>query len=358
MAPPTAAASLSRTPSSSTVHRTGGQRTCPACGSISEGAAEEHFHNASLYHCAACDLDFWHPVKMPDDSWHEIVYQGRDNKEMPLEPGHKFFLTDPRAPKNGRLLDIGCGVGNFLAAAQRHGFDVTGIEINRNAVEFARSHYGLKKTFVARPDEYWQEHQGETFDVVTFFEVLEHQVNPRAFLNAAKRFVAESGFIALSVPNRERWQTKFETLDYPPNHLTRWSPLALRNFLEANGFDVLAIRQEPLRVKRAAQVLGAKLHMGLVSVVAGGTPPSLADLADMQPEGLQIEMKRLETSRRHRWASRLVRAKQYAFWPAALCLLPCLRLRGYTGLYLYCFAQKKTTSKAPRRRAPVGEFHA
>lgn len=295
---------------------------------------------------------------MPGDSWHEIVYQGRDNKEMPLEPGHKFFLTDPRAPRNGRLLDVGCGVGNFLAAAQRRGFDVTGLEINRNAAEFARSHYGLKKIFVGRLEQYWQGCQGETFDVVTFFEVLEHQENPRAFLNAAKRFVAESGFVALSVPNRERWQAKFETFDYPPNHLTRWSPLALRNFLEANEFDVLTIRQEPLRVKRAAQVLGARLHTGLVSVVAGETPPNPADLADMQPEDLQMELKRLETSRRHRWASRLVRAKQYALWPAALCLLPCLRLRGYTGLYLYCLAQKKTASKTPRRSAPVGEFLA
>jgi len=68
---------------------------------------------------------------------------------MPLEPGHVFFLGDPRAPKQGRLLDMGCGTGNFIAAARDAGFDVTGIEPNQNAVRFAQQHYGLRNVFAA-----------------------------------------------------------------------------------------------------------------------------------------------------------------------------------------------------------------
>jgi SAM-dependent methyltransferase len=330
---------------------------CPACGASVEGAPEETFHGAFLFRCAACDLSFWHPARMAGASWYERAYQGRDETEMPLEPGHKFFLSDTRAPKRGKLLDIGCGVGNFLAAARRQGFDVTGLEFNRNAVEFARNHYGLDRVFAARPEQYWQKHSGETFDVVTFFEVLEHQEDPRSFLEAAKRFVSDSGFIALSVPNAERWRKGIEALDYPPNHLTRWSPRALRNHLEANGFKILTMRQEPLGVSRAAQVLSSRLRTGLVSVIAGEQPPMLADLAEMRPTEMEETMKRLEEASRHRLASRLARMKNGMLWPVALLMLPFLRLRGCMGLYLYCLAQKQAAAEPFFPLRIAGEMH-
>jgi hypothetical protein len=66
---------------------------CPACGAPAEGNPEEVFHDSSRYACSGCDLHFWHPVSMPDAAWHETAYQGRDHTEMPLEPGHRFFLS-------------------------------------------------------------------------------------------------------------------------------------------------------------------------------------------------------------------------------------------------------------------------
>ena len=153
---------------------------------------------------------------MPDADWHERAYQGRDATAMPLEPGHRFFLSDSKAPKSGKLLDLGCGVGNFLAAARDAGFDVTGIELNHNAVRFAHEYYGLRCVFAIRPEQFRATHTSEKFDVVTFFEVLEHQEDPRGFLDVAKDCLAEGGYLALSVPNRNRWQKGTETLDYPP----------------------------------------------------------------------------------------------------------------------------------------------
>ena len=35
---------------------------------------------------------------MPDAEWHEQTYQSRDQTALPLEPGHQFFLLDPKAP--------------------------------------------------------------------------------------------------------------------------------------------------------------------------------------------------------------------------------------------------------------------
>jgi len=330
---------------------------CPACRKVSTKAPLESLHKSSLYACAECDLHFWHPAAMPGASWYETAYQGRDQTAMPLEPGHRYFLSDPKAPKGGRLLDIGCGVGNFLAAASGAGFDVTGIEVNRNAARFAQEHYGLKNISSQSPEEFLAARPLEKFDVVTFFEVLEHQENPQGFLEIAMDCLAPQGLIALSVPNRNRWQKAPDPLDYPPNHLTRWSPRALRNFLERNGFEILSLREEPLHVLRAAQVLSTGLRTGLASRVAGERPPMLADLAEMNPAEMKETMVRLESSGGHRLAARLARWKNFLLMPAAISLLPYLRLRGYVGLYLYCLARMNdpAENKVAAVRAGVSE---
>ena len=319
---------------------------CPACDTRCNTEPVERFHQSSLFACERCDLQFWYPVSMPDAAWYERAYQGRDQTDMPLEPGHRYFLSDPKAPRNGRLLDLGCGVGNFLAAARDAGFDVTGVEFNASAVRFAQRHYGLHNVFAMRSEDFQAAHPQERFDVVTFFEVLEHQADPQRFLEIAKDCLVAGGFLALSVPNRERWQKGVETLDYPPNHLTRWSRAALRSLLERNGFEILSMRREVLGVCRAAQVLSMGLRTGMVSRIAGECPPTLADLAEMKPEQVEHAMKRLSEHCGHRWAAHLARWKNYAMVPPAALLLPYLRLRGYTGLYLYCLVRRTQTGSA------------
>jgi SAM-dependent methyltransferase len=314
--------------------------SCPACGATGEPRVAEKFREYTLYECAECDLHFWHPVKMPDAAWYEIAYRSRDSTAMPLEPGHRFFLADAKAPKKGTLLDVGCGVGNFLAAAQSRGFTAAGTEFNPSAVQFAKSHYGLQDVHVMTPQEFRAAYPDRTFDVVTCFEVLEHQDDPQGFLNVLSQFVGERGFLTISVPNRTRWQKGTDTLDYPPNHLTRWSPRALSGFLSRNGFEVLSLRQEPLGVRRAALMLSMSLRTGLVKRVAGETPANLTDLAAMKPAEMEKTVQRMETDQGHRFASFLVRCKNLAMVPAAGIALPYLRMKGYTGLYLYCLARK------------------
>jgi hypothetical protein len=169
-------------------------------------------------------------------------------------------------------------------------------------------------------------------------------------LNVAKMYLRDSAYVALSVPNRKRWQKGIETLDYPPNHLTRWSTEALEKFLTRNGFEVLSMREEPLHVNRAAQVLSAGLRTGLVARVAGEPPATLADLADMAPEKMERTLARAAQPS-HRLAAHLVGLKKWALVPAAALLLPYLWLRGHTGLYLYCLARLRGSKSGTRPRA-------
>src|SRR5467141_329647 len=231
----------------------------PAGAEASREAAIERYGRYELFGCRACGLQFWEPREMPDARWYEQMYGGRDENLLPLEPGHKYFLADPLAPRGGELLDIGCGTGNFLAAARDAGYGVTGIELDRNAARFAKERLGLQRVLPLTISEFAEQYAKERFDAVTFFEVLEHQAAPVEFLQKVKACVRLGGVIALSVPNRERWMTGPDVLDYPPNHFLRWNAAALRKFLSAQGFDVLSIREQPAGLAHTAQMM----HMAM-----------------------------------------------------------------------------------------------
>ena len=318
-----------------------GSCCCPVCGTAVQAEPLEHSNDSSLYACSSCDLHFWYPVETPGAEWYEAAYQGRDSTAMPLEPGHLFFLNDERAPKKGRLLDVGCGTGNFLAAARDRGFEVTGIEQDRNAVQFAKDHYGLMNIAAELPEDYLRLNNIDRYDIVTFFEVLEHQKDPQAFLETARSFLVPNGYIGLSVPNRNRWQIGMDTLDYPPNHLTRWSPRALQSFLEHNGFEVISIRPQRLTVWRAAQMLSALTRIGAASYVAHEKTPTIADFASLPIDEVRLKNDRLKRDKRQRLAASLAAWKVRFLTLPAFFLLPFLRLRGFVGLYLYCLARRK-----------------
>ena len=313
---------------------------CPVCGEASRKAAIEKYGRYELFGCDGCRLQFWEPREMPDARWYEQMYGGRDEKLLPLEPGHKYFLADPLAPRGSELLDIGCGTGNFLAAARDAGYRVTGIELDRKAAGFAKERVGLQRVFPLTISEFAEQHADEKFDVVTFFEVLEHQAAPVEFLQKVNMVLKPRGTIALSVPNRERWMTGPDVLDYPPNHFLRWDAAALKHFLSAQGFEVLSIREQPAGIAHTAQMINMALRTGLSQTAAGEAPGSFRDVMQMRPEQAEAVLRAKPTARQ-RVMEILGRIKSAACFPLAVGAYPYVRARGFKGTYLYCLAQKR-----------------
>ena len=274
---------------------------------------------------------------MPDPRWYEQMYGGRDEKLLPLEPGHKYFLSDSLAP--GReLLDIGCGTGNFLAAERDAGYSVSGTELDRNAARFAKERLGLPRVLGLTISEFAEKYPSEKFDVVTFFEVLEHQAAPVEFLEKVKACLRPGAYIALSVPNRERWLTGPDVLDYPPNHFLRWNVSALRSLLSGQGFEILSVREQPAGVVHAAQMINMALRTGLMRKTAGTAPSSFRDVMQMAPQEAAAALQAKPTARQ-RGAQLLGRMKSIACIPIAVAAYPYIRLRGYKGTYLYFLAR-------------------
>jgi len=314
---------------------------CPACAKSVPDAAIERYGNYELFRCAACDLHFWEPRVMPDARWYEQMYGGRDEKLLPLEPGHKYFLSDPLAPGRGELLDIGCGTGNFLAAARSAGYTVSGTELDRNAAQFAEEQLGLSRVLGLTVSEFADKYPGEQFDVVTFFEVLEHQAWPVEFLQKVKSCVRPRGYIALSVPNRERWLTGPDVLDYPPNHFLRWNVGALRRLLCAQGFEILSVKEQPAGIAHMAQMINTALRTGLSGKPTGATgnvAASFRDVMQMAPQEAAAALHATPTAGQ-RLVRFLGRVKHMVCFPVAVAAYPYIRMRGYKGTYLYFLAR-------------------
>ncbi|MFN3599557.1 MAG: class I SAM-dependent methyltransferase [Aquificaceae bacterium] len=224
---------------------------CPVCGNREDKHREVYISSFNgqeykLYECSNCGLHWWEPLKIIPEFYegegcltYEMFHLGA-REEVPhyCIPFFKYF------PKtSGKLLDVGCGDGLFLKFARDLGFEVWGIDFDSKSIKICQEKWGLKNTYCASPEEFTEfcQREGLKFDVITFFEVLEHQDKPIAFIEAIKNMLKEDGFIAGSVPNRESWITKKGRkidmkVDFPPHHFLRFSKTSLKNLLSRVGF--------------------------------------------------------------------------------------------------------------------------
>jgi SAM-dependent methyltransferase len=311
---------------------------CPICDRATASPALEKQGNYVLFSCPQCELQFWSPRALPTSEWYELMYSGRDAKLLPLEPGHRYFLSDLKAPLSGDLLDVGCGTGNFLVASRDKGFRVSGTELDRSAANFAREKLSLENIFPFSIIDFVAQYHAEKFDVVTFFEVLEHQADPAAFLHSVASCLRPGGYIALSVPNRDRWLTGPDVFDYPPNHFLRWNEAALRNVLQRFGFQILSVRQQPVDFPYAASMINMALRSGLTKKVTGHEDVYFRDVMRMDTAKAAAVIREAPSGRQ-RLMSTLGRVKRGLCYPLAGAALPYLRLRGYKAAYLYCLAR-------------------
>jgi SAM-dependent methyltransferase len=99
----------------------------------------------------------------------------------------------------GRLLDVGCGTGAFMAAAAANGWEPVGVELSEDAVNLAHRKTGLR---VLCGDLCVDDLvEPESFDAVTLWGVLEHVPNAEMLLSACSRLLRPNGYLLLETPN-------------------------------------------------------------------------------------------------------------------------------------------------------------
>ena len=156
------------------------------------------------------------------------------------------------APLAGRrALDVGCGAGLLCEPLARLGAEVTGIDAAPENVAAASAHAALSGFAIEYRAGGIEVVAGETFDLVTCLEVIEHVTDPTAFVAGLARAVAPGGLLLLSTPNRTALSRLAligigEGLGLIPRGTHDWSkflpPDALTALVEAAGLRVTDVR--------------------------------------------------------------------------------------------------------------------
>jgi len=147
-------------------------------------------------------------------------------------------FVEKHTPFKGKLLDVGCATGNFMKIAHDSGWQVQGIEPLEKAAKIAREHYHLDviaSTLDAAPLE------GESFDVITMWDVLEHLPNPKSTLYKCQEFLKPGGLLVFSIPNLKSFDRYLFGKNWigwdAPRHFNLFTESTLDQLLEITGFE-------------------------------------------------------------------------------------------------------------------------
>lgn len=240
---------------------------CPLCSS--DGVKKIKAYTSpgyDIYHCISCDGVFADPMKSHGKDWYEkSEWECYDfNASLSIRDlrwyQEKVFLQDKPNNGKGLLLNIGCGRSDFLKRVEETGYKVIAIDFNKESIEFTKNRLGIKDAYAVDVFDFAKNYNGEQFDVIVFFEVLEHLDEPVGFIMALKNILKPDGYVVMSVPNRERLSPQKEIWDYPPHHLTRWSAKSLEKFLESNGYIVEKLLVSPITADSLVSVLKARFE--------------------------------------------------------------------------------------------------
>ncbi len=128
--------------------------------------------------------------------------------------GLRVELMEAKLGHTGRILDIGAGGGFFLSSAARKGWIVDGVEPAKQAVQYARKRFGFD-LFCGFLHEFPPPKQ--LFDAIHTSLVVEHVVDPAAFLQQTLALLRPGGLLWIEVPNdfNSLQQTITTQLDKP-----------------------------------------------------------------------------------------------------------------------------------------------
>lgn len=102
-------------------------------------------------------------------------------------------------PRNGRILEAGCGMGRWVVWLRRKGFNVTGFDLSAAALRQVRAH--APGTPVAQTDLFAIPAAAARFDAVLSLGVVEHaEDGPLPALRELRRVLRPGGVLLLSVP--------------------------------------------------------------------------------------------------------------------------------------------------------------
>lgn len=233
---------------------------CPACGStdlpffiacVDHALSRERFQ---LRKCAVCSLGFTspHPNNSDLSRYYEfpeyISHTGTSSSSLIALLYRAARWLSLRWKKSlihsikqpGRILDVGCGTGEFLQTMIIHKWTADGVEPSETARLKAQNliRKNVFRSLTEVPDA--------NYDVITLWHVLEHLPDLSETLARLKELLTRDGLLIIAVPNH----TSLDAVHYKeywagydvPRHIWHFTTGSMKLLLDKHGFSLLGIR--------------------------------------------------------------------------------------------------------------------
>ncbi|MDD2889464.1 MAG: class I SAM-dependent methyltransferase [bacterium] len=233
---------------------------CPICNNlinkdlpttipISNSQKLFHSNNYKIIGCAKCGLLQLNPLPTKEDIsklYSKDYYYGNEKNRRFQEIIEFFiYLTHLRLSKEisslrkdkGKILDIGCGKGWFLAGCRALDWETYGTEITSSTSDFAAKelHLDVLSKDISEcnfPDSY--------FDITTCLHSFEHLPQPVETLKEIRRILKKDGLLLLTLPNIDSFQFKISKYLWfhlgIPYHYYNYSTKNISTLLKKAGF--------------------------------------------------------------------------------------------------------------------------
>ena len=269
--------------------------------------------------CRACDQIYLHPLpteaeivelftqlyktgegSVPElKEYYQFTYHDEpDNPLVQQYERHLDLIEEHQSP--GRLLDVGCGTGLFLSVARRRGWEPYGVDESREATDWARDHFGLSP-WVGPFESFAGE--GQTFDAITGWDVIEHSRDPVGLLEVARECLTPGGVVALSTPNQRSVLDVVAGLIYRATagaitgplekfyieqHFLYFTPSSFRACLGRAGLEIVQLDRELTDLRRLTMnpIVKFGLHGLFAMARLSGRENRLFVVARASDEGL------------------------------------------------------------------------
>jgi len=270
--------------------------TCLACLRPTCTAVAETLEDSSIRQCAVCGLQYVAPVPADVPVFADFAEDGLAllsnlangaangaSIDFAITPNERAVLRwlQRHVPRSAPVLELCCESGRFLAALRSRGFSPFGMDpLPSHAAMLRTMGFSVRLGHVEDCPAEWPEPAA-----VIILESLVRFPDPVSLLQAVhKRFPRALLCLSVPSPRRSLKVPEFDRrLDYPPHHLTRWTPKALTTAMKNAGYRGacrlahvdLKWRREPWERKILKILFGAFLRIAgesEYSIVAIGRP--------------------------------------------------------------------------------------
>jgi 2-polyprenyl-3-methyl-5-hydroxy-6-metoxy-1,4-benzoquinol methylase len=172
-----------------------------------------------------------------------MVHRGKIQNILLSVAKERWQWLQKRIPlRNGRLLEVGCGTGEFLVMARDAGWQIDGVELSEIFRETASQWYRLELHGKELPQDSYPE---ATFDLIAMLHVFEHIPDPSRFLQHIHDLLKPGGWLFIIVPNLSSWTDSLFGTSSPTltkrDHFFHYTENTLKRVAEKSNFNVLYV---------------------------------------------------------------------------------------------------------------------